>query len=64
MSSGDLITSRRALDFTTSETKVDLAQRLNEVAFPKHVTNSPFVPRKSMIPNTPITQMMELRNWQ
>lgn len=64
-STADLITSRKALDFSNpEEPKVDLAQRLNEVAFPKHVTNSPFVPRKSMIPNTPITQMMELRNWQ
>ena len=56
--------SKRALDFSNTEPKVDLAQKLNEVAFPKHVANSPFVPRKSMIPNTPITQMMELRNWQ
>lgn len=64
MSSGEIAPSRRALDFSNQEPKVDLAQRLNEVAYPKHVTNSPFVPRKSMIPNTPISQMMELRNWQ
>ena len=64
MSTVEVAPSRRALDFSNTEPKVDLAQRLNEVAFPKHVANSPFVPRKSMIPNTPITQMMELRNWQ
>lgn len=64
MTTIEVAPSRRALDFSNTEPKVDLAQRLNEVAFPKHVTNSPFVPRKSMIPNTPITQMMELRNWQ
>lgn len=65
MSTVEVAPSRRALDFSNPEQpKVDLAQKLNEVAFPKHVTNSPWVPRKSMIPNTPITQMMELRDWQ
>jgi hypothetical protein len=64
MSAGEMMTSCRALFQNNPEPKVDLAQKLNEVAFPKYVNGSPFVHRKSMIPNTPITLMMELRNWQ
>jgi hypothetical protein len=42
--------SKRALDFNniqkmTQLENVNIAQKLNEVVFPKYVGNSPFIPR-------------------
>lgn len=39
-----------------------LSQKLNEIKFPHRVPNSPYS-IKSVTPATPITQMMEFKNW-
>ena len=40
-----------------------LTKKLNEIKFPNKVPNSPYSV-KATIPATPITMMMELKNWQ
>lgn len=49
-----------------------MAQKLNAVVYPQKITNSPYVAgvrgsqvgKTKMDINTPLSHMMELRNWQ
>mmetsp|Transcript_7265 Transcript_7265/g.5548 ORF Transcript_7265/g.5548 Transcript_7265/m.5548 type:complete len:89 (+) Transcript_7265:1042-1308(+) len=42
---------------------VTLTKKLNEIKFPNRVPNSPYS-TKQTVPATPISMMMELKNWQ
>lgn len=41
---------------------ITLEQKLNEIKFPQRVPNSPYS-IKQITPATPISMMMELKNW-
>ena len=57
MNSGRLLNYDQA-----SVENVSLTKKLNEIKFPQRVPNSPYS-IKNITPATPISMMMELKNW-
>lgn len=56
-------TSHRLLNYDQSHVdNIDLTKTLNQVKFPSKVPNSPYSV-KNITPATPISMMMELKNW-
>lgn len=56
-------TSHRLLNYDQSHVdNIDLSKTLNQVKFPSKVPNSPYSV-KNITPATPISMMMELKNW-
>ena len=53
--------SSRLINYEDAE-NISLSKKLNEIKFPQRVPNSPYA-MKNITPATPISMMMELKNW-